>query len=166
MERRSPTPGRFGTEVAARLASFTSSHPGLSLSAAANLLVDEGLRLTEHPGIAFRDGPTGRRAALAAGPDVWEVVRAVRSARLAEPELDEDDVLSLVVEDTGVTGPPPPPRSRPRSAQLTARRQLPRPCGDASAICSPASSWQPRFSLMRSEERRIGKECRSRWSPY
>lgn len=26
-----------------------------------------------HPGIVFRDGPTGRRAALAGGPDVWEV---------------------------------------------------------------------------------------------
>ena len=105
MVRRSPTPVRFGTDVAGRLASFTSSHPGLSLSAAANLLVDEGLRMTEHPGIVFRDGPTGRRAALAAGPDVWEVVRAVRSARLAEPELDEDDVLSLVVENTGVPLP-------------------------------------------------------------
>ena len=23
-----------------------------------------------------------------------------------------------------------------------------------------------RFSLSRSEERRVGKECRSRWSPY
>ena len=22
------------------------------------------------------------------------------------------------------------------------------------------------YSLMRSEERRVGKECRSRWSPY
>ena len=61
--------------------------------------------MTEHPGIVFRDGPTGRRAALAAGCDVWEVVRAVRSARSAEPELDEDDVLSLVVENTGVPLP-------------------------------------------------------------
>jgi hypothetical protein len=29
-----------------------------------------------HPGIVFRSGPGGRRAGLAAGPDVWEVVRA------------------------------------------------------------------------------------------
>ena len=27
-----------------------------------------------HPGIVFRDGPSGRRAGLAAGPDVCEVV--------------------------------------------------------------------------------------------
>lgn len=31
-----------------------------------------------HPGIAFRDGPSGRRAGLAAGPDVWEVVGLLR----------------------------------------------------------------------------------------
>jgi hypothetical protein len=37
-------------------------------------LVDEGLRMEEHPGIAFRDGPAGRRAGLAGGPDVWEVI--------------------------------------------------------------------------------------------
>ena len=27
-------------------------------------------------------------------------------------------------------------------------------------------SWQTRNRLKRSEERRVGKECRSRWSPY
>lgn len=31
-----------------------------------------------HPGIVFRPGPGGRRAGLAGGPDVWEVVRVVR----------------------------------------------------------------------------------------
>ena len=102
MTRRSPTPVRFSTDVAGRLASFAASRPGLSLSAAANLLVDEGLRMAEHPGVAFRDGPTGRRAALAGGPDVWEVVRAVKSARVAEPELAEDEVLAVVVANTAV----------------------------------------------------------------
>ena len=43
----------------------------------AERLIDEGLRMEEHPGIVFRDGPTGRRAALAGGPDVWEVIEAV-----------------------------------------------------------------------------------------
>jgi hypothetical protein len=102
MARRSPTPVRFDTQVAGRLASFAASHPGLSLSAAANLLVDEGLRMAQHLGVVFRDGPTGRRAALAGGPDVWEVMRAVKSARAAEPELAEDDVLALVAANTGV----------------------------------------------------------------
>ncbi len=41
-------------------------------------LVAEGLDVLDHPGIVFRDGPAGRRAALAVGPDVWEVVSALR----------------------------------------------------------------------------------------
>lgn len=49
--------------------------------------------MDEHPGIIFRDGPTGRRAALAGGPDVWEVVGAVRSGstrgEAAIPEIAE-----------------------------------------------------------------------------
>lgn len=88
--------------MADRLAAFAASHPGLSLSAAANLLVDEGLRMAEHPGVIFRDGPTGRRAALAGGPDVWELVRAVKSARAAETDLSEDEILDLVATNTGV----------------------------------------------------------------
>lgn len=102
MARRSPVPVRFDTLVAARLGSFAASRPGLSLSAAVNLLVDEGLRMAEHPGIVFRDGPTGRRAGLAGGPDVWEVIRALKSARSTEPELAEEAVLALVADNTGV----------------------------------------------------------------
>ena len=41
-------------------------------------LVAEGLDVLHHPGIVFRDGRSGRRAALAVGPDVWEVVSALR----------------------------------------------------------------------------------------
>lgn len=41
-------------------------------------LVSEGLDTLHHPGIVYRDGPTGRRAALAVGPDVWEVASALR----------------------------------------------------------------------------------------
>jgi hypothetical protein len=88
--------------VADRLAAFVSINHGLSLSAAANMLVDEGLRMMEHPGVIFRTGPTGRRAGLAAGPDVWEVVRAVRSARTAEPDLGERELLTMISENTGV----------------------------------------------------------------
>ncbi len=44
----------------------------------AERLIDEGLRMEDHPGIVFKDGPTGRRAALAFGPDVWEIVKVVK----------------------------------------------------------------------------------------
>jgi len=72
------------------------------MSSAANWLVDEGLRMAEHPGVVFRDGPTGRRAGLVTGPDVWEVVRAVRSARTAEPDLEEEPLLTLVAGNAGI----------------------------------------------------------------
>jgi hypothetical protein len=102
MAKKSPTPVRFDLRVAARLASFAAARPGLSLSAAANLLVDEGLRMAEHPGIVFREGPSGRRAGVAGGPDVWEVIRAVKSARANHTELPEDDLLALVAANAGV----------------------------------------------------------------
>jgi hypothetical protein len=101
MSKRTATPVRFDGPVAERLASFVAANPGMSLSSAANRLVDEALRTSEHPGIIFRSGPTGRRAGLASGPDVWEVVRAVRSARAAERDLAEDDLLALVADNTG-----------------------------------------------------------------
>jgi hypothetical protein len=100
--KKSATPVRFDEGVGARLASFAAAHPGLSRSAAANLLVDEGLRMAEHPGVVFRDGPTGRRAGLVGGPDVWEVIRAVKSARVAETGLTDDDVVRLVADNAGM----------------------------------------------------------------
>ena len=48
-----------------------------------------------------------------------------------------------------ITAPPPPP-------------------GQGSRPNNPGSSFEARVQseLKRSEERRVGKECRSRWSPY
>jgi hypothetical protein len=102
MSKRAATPVRFDIAVAERLSSFVAANPGMSLSSAANRLVDEALRMSEHPGIVFRPGPTGRRAGLVAGPDVWEVVRGVKSARAHEADLGEDDLLALIAENTGV----------------------------------------------------------------
>lgn len=102
MAKRAATPVRFDSDVAERLSSFVAANPGMSMSSAANRLVDEALRMSEHPGILFRPGPTGRRAGLAGGPDVWEVIRAVKSARASEPGLPEEDVLALVSENTGI----------------------------------------------------------------
>lgn len=38
--------------------------------------------MEDHPGVVFRDGPAGRRAALAGGPDIWEVITAIRATGL------------------------------------------------------------------------------------
>ena len=32
-------------------------------------------------GIVFRDGPTGRRAALVGGPDIWELISTLKSGK-------------------------------------------------------------------------------------
>jgi hypothetical protein len=101
----SPSSIRFDAAVAERLARFVASHRGLTTSAAANLLVDEALRSAEHPLVVFRDGAAGRRARLVGGPDVWEVVQAVRSARAVEPSLSADEVVGLVSETSGVAVP-------------------------------------------------------------
>jgi uncharacterized protein (DUF433 family) len=43
--------------------------------------VEEGLRMDEHPGIGFADGPAGRRAVLlGTGLDVWEVIATLRQS--------------------------------------------------------------------------------------
>lgn len=47
---------------------------GQSVSGLGERLIDEGLRMDAHPGIVFRPGPSGRRAGLAHGPDVSEVI--------------------------------------------------------------------------------------------
>ena len=52
-------------------------------SRTAERLIDEGLRMEDHPGIVFRDGPAGRRVGLAGGPDVWEIVKTFKEVGLA-----------------------------------------------------------------------------------
>lgn len=100
-----PSSIRFEPAVLRRLNAYVAAHPGTSVSAAGNRLVDEALRSQDHPLIVFRDGPAGRRARLVGGPDAWPVIRAVRSARLAEPRLDPDQILTLVSDTTGVDIP-------------------------------------------------------------
>lgn len=69
---------RLPEEVARRLREQAAGSSD-TVSGIAQRLVDEGLRMDAHPGVVFRPGPSGRRAALACGPDVWEVVSLVRS---------------------------------------------------------------------------------------
>ena len=93
---------RFEPRTIERLATYAAQRPGVTSASAAARLVEEGLRMDAHPGVLFRDGPAGRRAVLIGGPDVWEVIRAIRDARATEPDLPDDEVLSLVERNTGV----------------------------------------------------------------
>jgi hypothetical protein len=63
-----------------RLLAERAASEHLTETALVTRLLEEGLKTSTYPGIVYRDGPTGRRAALAAGPDVWEIVLAVRHA--------------------------------------------------------------------------------------
>lgn len=69
---------RFDPGILDRLKRRAAHLPGATPSGLAQRLVDEGLRQAEHPGIEFKEGSSGRRAALTLGPDVWEVVRVLR----------------------------------------------------------------------------------------
>jgi uncharacterized protein (DUF433 family) len=54
---------------------------GESANALAERLIDEGLRLEEHPLIAFRQGAAGRRASIAGTRlDVWQVIDTLRAS--------------------------------------------------------------------------------------
>jgi hypothetical protein len=61
-----------------------SKRAGQSRSHVVSTFLEEGLRMEEHPGIVFRGGPHGRRAGLAAGPDVWEVARVLSATESAD----------------------------------------------------------------------------------
>ena len=94
---------RFSDSVLRRLERYVRGHPGTSASSVANVFVDEALRAEEHPGIMFRPGPTGRRAGLAGGPDVWEVIATLQSLRREQPELAGDALVAATAAATGVT---------------------------------------------------------------
>ena len=72
-------------ELAARL-QVQSDASGLPAPTLAASLLDEGLKTRRYPGIVYKDGPTGRRASLAGGPDVWQVIRALREVPAEEPD--------------------------------------------------------------------------------
>jgi hypothetical protein len=87
---------RWDAGVVSRL-KRRSELAGTNKSRLAERYVDEGTRMDEHPGVIFRGGPTGRRAALAGGPDVWEVIATLKSgeARGEEAIAATADLLDL-----------------------------------------------------------------------
>jgi len=97
-----PRSVRFDAEVLSRLDRYVREHPGSSSSSVANMFIDEALRTYEHPGVTFRPGPTGRRAALAGGPDIWEVIAALNAVRDEDPEIDSAALLRQLAEVTGL----------------------------------------------------------------
>lgn len=73
-----------------RLAS-RAAHEGLTATALLDQLIVEGIDQLDYPGIIFRGPAHDRRAALAAGPDVWEII-----ARLQELDGSEEHRITLL----------------------------------------------------------------------
>lgn len=94
-----PTSLRLPEEVRARL-DDESRRIASAPSSLAVVLIDEGLKMRRFGGIVFRDGPTGRRAGLASGPDVWEVVRDLK--RHGAEGTANTDPVSAVASETGL----------------------------------------------------------------
>lgn len=80
---RSTTSLRLGDELRERLA-LAAEAEGTTVTALVERYVSEGLATAAHPGVVFKAGPSGRRAALAGGPDVWEIASALRHTKGTE----------------------------------------------------------------------------------
>ena len=64
---------RISDTARTRLTSRAASE-GVTATALLDRLITEGVDQLDYPGIIFRGPAHDRRAALAAGPDVWEVI--------------------------------------------------------------------------------------------
>ncbi len=84
---------RISDHARRRLAS-RAEHDGVSATALVERLIVEGVDALDHPGIVHRGPAHDRRAALAAGPDVWEVV-----ARLRQLEGDEEQRIATLAAE-------------------------------------------------------------------
>ncbi|MBO0808718.1 MAG: hypothetical protein J2P32_10505, partial [Actinobacteria bacterium] len=60
-------------------------------------------RMADHPGIIFKDGPSGRRAALAYGPDVWEVIKFLREVDERGPAAIDAAAEVFAVDASGIS---------------------------------------------------------------
>jgi hypothetical protein len=85
---------RISDAAKVRLAA-RAAREGRTVTALLDQLIVEGVDQRDYPGIVFRGPAHDRRAALAAGPDVWEVI-----ARLQELDGPEEQRVSLLAAES------------------------------------------------------------------
>jgi hypothetical protein len=85
---------RISDTARASLASL-AAREGSSATALLDQLIVEGVDQRDYPGIVFRGAGHDRRAGLAAGPDVWEVI-----ARLQELDGSEERRIKLLAAES------------------------------------------------------------------
>jgi uncharacterized protein (DUF433 family) len=94
---RTTTSLRLDDELRQKLAQV-AGREHVSVSALIERLIREGLAMEEHPGIAFNPGPSGRRAIVVGGPDVWEIISTWRWL-----EGTEEERINALIKDYGLT---------------------------------------------------------------
>lgn len=94
-----PTSFRLPASLLARLEEEATT-TGSTVTALVSALLDEGLKTRRFAGIVYREGPAGRRAGVVGGPDVWELVRAVKHGA-----AEGEERLRQVAEDLGIPLP-------------------------------------------------------------
>lgn len=85
---------RISDTARARLAS-RAAREGMTVTALLDQLIIESTDQLDHPGIVFRGPAHDRRAGLAAGPDVWEII-----ARLQELEGSEEQRINVLAAES------------------------------------------------------------------
>jgi hypothetical protein len=85
---------RISDTARTRLAS-RAAREGTTATALLDRLIVEGIDQLDYPGIVFRGPAHDRRAALASGPDVWEVI-----ARLQELAGREEERIGLLADES------------------------------------------------------------------
>lgn len=83
------------SESAKRRLNARAEQDGMSATALVEQLIVEGVEQLDFPGIVFRGPAHDRRAALAAGPDVWEVI-----SRLRELEGSTEERIATLSEES------------------------------------------------------------------
>lgn len=68
---------------------------GVTATALLDRLITEGIDAIDHPGIVHQGPPHDRRAAIAGGPDVWEII-----ARLRELDGTEEARIRVLADET------------------------------------------------------------------
>jgi hypothetical protein len=74
-----------------------AARDGTTATALLDRLIVEGVEQLDYPGIVFRGPAHDRRAALAAGPDVWEIID-----RLQGLDGNAEQRISVLSAETGV----------------------------------------------------------------
>jgi hypothetical protein len=83
------------SETARKCLASHAAQAGTTATALLDQLIIEGVEQRDYPGIVFRGPGHDRRAALAGGPDVWEVV-----GRLQELDGTEEERISLLAQES------------------------------------------------------------------